>query len=153
MPISTGYLRHVLDPALLQSAISDFQRRVSEAGVDYDAIVVRGNSGTIFGGALSISTGKPVILVRKPNDNSHSGLTVEGYKNELDRYIFVDDIIASGGTFRASIQAVVKEKHLAKCVGIYLYQDRNYWFKNYKHSTMGTHSDGNIQSILRECEI
>lgn len=68
-----------------------------------DALVATGQSGLLLAGALSVSTGTPVFAVRKPNEytvsNSDevSGITSHG---KSKRWLFVDDFICSGSTFR-----------------------------------------------------
>lgn len=123
--IRTEYLRKVFNPEELKSAVSRATDRL--ACLDYDAIAVRGNSGTLFGGALSYETGKHLILVRKPGDSSHSMYPVEGLiagdKGYL-RYIIVDDFIASGATV-SEIKKAVETNHSrgAELVAVYQYRE------------------------------
>ncbi len=108
---------------------SDFQRLLDSAVQSlepikdkFDAIVVTGNSGAIFGGALSLTLDKPLILVRKPEIDCHTSWLVEG-ENRSKTYIFVDDLVSSGNT-EARVHRTIAEssdfRHM-NCVGKYLY--------------------------------
>ena len=117
--LHTTYLGRLFD-------LEEFQLSVRKAeatleNVDFDAIAVTGNSGTIFGGALSFAMNKNLILVRKAEDNCHSSLSVEGAFN-CTKYIFVDDIMMSGDTFNR-VYRIIKRDYPVPCelVGIYEY--------------------------------
>lgn len=65
-------------------------------GVEFDTFVGTGISGTVAALRLSRLMDKRYLLVRKPNDGSHSSKSVEGTLGK--RWVFVDDLIASGRT-------------------------------------------------------
>ena len=79
---------------LLRSAFVEFGTNV---------VVVSGNSGVSMGYAvLAMCQGldMQLVLVRKANDGSH-GAMIEGPRGlEIQRYIFLDDLIDSGATVR-----------------------------------------------------
>lgn len=76
----SNYLHDVLTGERLKAKVETAVRvlREFEQKQPFDAIAVRGNSGTIFGGALAMMLDKGLILVRKPGESSHSYLDVEG---------------------------------------------------------------------------
>ena len=74
------YLRHLVTPHSLKLVVDHLAEKIladKAAGSPIDAIAVRGNSGTLVGGALSMATGIPVITIRKPGDNTHSSYRIE----------------------------------------------------------------------------
>lgn len=79
---------------------------------DADAIVACGHSGLVIAGALSYVTKIPVLAVRKKgepvvaNHNRVSGVLPEG---KAKRWVWLDDFLASGGTFRNAMAALWNE--------------------------------------------
>jgi hypothetical protein len=66
---------------------------------NFDTIAVRGVSGVLVGSAVAIALNKHLIVVRKEEDDSHSGVTCEGHLTAR-RYVIVDDFISSGRTVK-----------------------------------------------------
>lgn len=153
MDISTSYLGSVLDPESLKEAIAIFKHASRAVGFQFDAIAVRGNSGTLFGGALSVATSRPLILVRKQAELSHSNMGVEGAV-KAQRYLFVDDIMFSGHTFRSTVKSISDLGHGGKCVGVFLYNAGHYWFRDdngVDHSNSGLRFNlPTIEKILKD---
>lgn len=101
----------------------------------FDTLVGRGMSGALVVPILAHALKKHFVIVRKPNDGSHSGYDVEGALGA--RWIFVDDLIDSGETFRTTKKAINKmaenygadwdwrtgrfNQHTTRFVGAYLY--------------------------------
>jgi hypothetical protein len=81
-------------------------------GQEADAIVACGHSGLIMAGAVSLLTGIPVFAVRKPGEENvaSSGL-VSGIAphGSAKRWVWLDDLISEGSTFRRSAQIVYAE--------------------------------------------
>ncbi|WP_078323623.1 phosphoribosyltransferase [Mycobacteroides salmoniphilum] len=65
-------------------------------GVEFDTFVGTGISGTVAALRLSRMMDKRYLLVRKPNDGTHSSKSAEGTLGK--RWVFVDDLVASGRT-------------------------------------------------------
>lgn len=126
----TDYLEIPLDPVRLKTAVAEAKKKLK--GVKFDAIAVTGNSGTLFGGALSVALKKPIILVRKEKPNTHahhSDYQVEGHL-EADTYIFVDDFMVSGKTYATATSKIEKVNKKIKCVGVYFYRRGIFIYKN-----------------------
>jgi orotate phosphoribosyltransferase-like protein len=70
---------------------------------EFDTIVVRGLSGIIPGTLLADRFGKQLCVVRKPDERHHTGARMEGRVGE--KYIILDDFVASGDTLLAILQA------------------------------------------------
>lgn len=73
----------------------------------FDSIVVRGVSGMIVGSPVALKLKKPLVVIRKPNENSHSGNSlVVNLKNIGSQWLFLDDFIVSGATKQRCIEAI-----------------------------------------------
>lgn len=117
--ISSDYFGVVFDyDAMRENAVRAL------AGVEYDVLVGTGVSGTLGVGVLGALLNKPIAVVRKNTNSSHSKLLVEGHM--LPRFVVLDDFMASGDTVRRvreeyarAALAFLPEKPL--CVGTYMY--------------------------------
>jgi orotate phosphoribosyltransferase len=97
MFIQSDYLQVLFDPATFKKRL--FEAKKLLKNVEFDTMVITGNSGTIFGGALSVILKKPIVLVRKDKseESTHSYMTVEGTV-DIGKYIVVDDFFCTGAT-------------------------------------------------------
>lgn len=133
--IHTSYLIDVLDKERFPATLARAAHVL--LSVEFDAIACTGNSGTLFCGALSILINKPLLLVRKPTEKSHviderSDRFLTNYQNDLSfmvegdidsrTYVFVDDIIFTGSTFKRVLASIAQVVPHMKCVAIYQYQ-------------------------------
>lgn len=94
-------------------------------GIEFDTIVFSGMSGAIFAPLLADRLGKEIALVRKESDSNHSCMSVEGYA-DIRKYVFVDDLICSGDTFRRCQEKIQKFAPSAICVASYQYREGYY---------------------------
>lgn len=121
--ISSGYLGHGLDPIedIIERAQQHLKRR------RYDTLVGTGLSGALVVPRLADALDKHFLLVRKPNraERSHAEQEAEGYLGT--GWIFVDDFIASGRTWRRVDEVVTRianaREHKTRYAGAYLYAD------------------------------
>jgi adenine/guanine phosphoribosyltransferase-like PRPP-binding protein len=100
-----SYLDRIFYPEKLSELVDYFAIEINKdkEELDINSIAVIGVSGCVIGGALSLATGLPLIIVRKKDEKTHS---FEGELNEVEyistldyaKYIFVDDVIDSGST-------------------------------------------------------
>lgn len=116
--IHSSYLHKLFSPTRLTAAIERAKTKLNK--LEFEGIAVRGNSGTIFGGALAYVLDKRLILVRKNDEENHSYLSVEG-DDKIQKYLFVDDIIDTGKTFLAVKSTIEKKWPNMECVGAYEY--------------------------------
>ncbi len=91
-------------------------------GVDFDVVVGAESRGFIFGAPLAYALGKPFVLVRKKGklpcetieqsyELEYGSATVEMHTDAIQKgqkVVVVDDLIATGGTIKASIDLVEK---------------------------------------------
>lgn len=87
-------------PATVDEAVRQLRPHLSE----FDSIAVQGVSGLLVGSPVSISLGKPLIVVRKTIDFevpycSHIKI-VENAERSGYRVLFLDDYVGEGKTLR-----------------------------------------------------
>jgi len=83
----------------------------------FDSIVVTGMSGVVVGVPVALALDKPIAILRKESDDSHSAF--EPWINVRamgKRALFLDDFVANGDTRRR-----VEKNAPARIVGDYLY--------------------------------
>lgn len=121
-----------LNAMYLDRAINDPKDVLADAraklkGVKFDTFIGTGLSGALVLPMLARSMRKSFAVVRKP-DNSHSQFRIEGSIGK--RWIFVDDLIASGDTFRRVMGEVstlcFAKNHETELVGAYMYHTKKY---------------------------
>lgn len=113
----TDYLVPALEPSRRNLAIKALIYDIKKSKLKFDAIAARGNSGIVMSSVVSHMLEKPLIIVRKPNEDSH-GYNLESGIRKFKSYIIIDDLIASGATCKAIFKMLNKTK---KCKGIFLY--------------------------------
>lgn len=91
-----------------------------------DAIVACGHSGLLVAGALSYLTRIPTFAVRKPSEKpvaDRRRVTAVSRAGAAKRWVWLDDIVGSGGTFRNAVGELTREGLLdvRVPVGILLY--------------------------------
>lgn len=89
---------------------------------DVDVLVGTGLSGVAAVAYLGARFNKRFVAVRKPDDlSNHSERRVEGNIEPGDRWLFVDDFMASGTTYYAVLSAVRSVCAEAIHVGAFFY--------------------------------
>ena len=109
----------VLDDAEgLKLAIDELYKKLE--GVDYDIIAGAEARGFIFGMPLAYKAGKPFVPIRKKRklpretvektyDLEYGTATIEIHKDSIkpgQKVVVVDDLIATGGTMKASAELI-----------------------------------------------
>jgi hypothetical protein len=117
----TGYLDDI--PETVRKAEEDlrpFKHR-------FDFIAVTGMSGVLIGSPAAIRLRRPLVVLRKENDSSHSwGQDLINSDAAKGRYIILDDFIAGGSTYRRLRQRFDEGwmgDH-TRYAGAYLYSER-----------------------------
>lgn len=130
----SNWLTALVNPERMTAAVNWLVSSIEadrKSGVTIDAIAVRGISGAVIGGAVSLVTNLPLIIVRKDNDGTHSVYTVEFDEGKLCRaYCIIDDLVSSGNTIDI-IQYDIKRAYKysdsqftePSCSVVYLYAD------------------------------
>jgi len=94
-----SYLTHLFNRNKQTKVISGIRKLIKEKQLDFDGFIVTGVSGVAMGAMVARSLKKDLVIIRKDNDNTHSSYHVENFKHGKN-YIFLDDLIASGNTYR-----------------------------------------------------
>ena len=112
-PITDGIPE--LKPELIREVTAHIAKT---ADMDVDKIVTVEAMGIHIGTALSLLTGIPLVIIRKREYGVPGEIAVHqvtGYSkgrlylngvNKGDRVIIIDDVISTGGTIKAAIQAL-----------------------------------------------
>jgi hypothetical protein len=92
-----SYLNAIFKRKEQDKAIREMKAIVKD--IQFDGFIVTGVSGITMGSIMSRLCRKKLIIIRKENDNdTHSYYDIENM--DVGKYIFLDDLIASGNTFR-----------------------------------------------------
>lgn len=113
----------------MSDVLGDLDKLLDEAAdhlrdVDFDTVVGIGLSGALFIPELARRLGKRFMILRKPGEKSHSYSEAEGTLGR--RWVFVDDLVDSGSTWKTVQQrvAAIADAHddfETEWVGDYLY--------------------------------
>lgn len=119
-----------LNSGYFSTGAEDIRKYVNKAfdilldrGVDFDTIVVTGISGMVVGPMLAEALEKDLLIIRKEGENSHASYLAEGVLGE--RWLFVDDFIASGKTFNRVCDAI---ERLSEGLRNYRDTKQDYWY-------------------------
>ncbi len=123
--VETSYLGASFDPDRRQRALRNIITGLTPYSGQFEAIAVRGLSGTIMGTLVSHFMSKGLIVVRKAGEMGH-GMSVEG-ASRFTRYIILDDFVCSGSTIQAIIDAIRGRtcNQKAAPVACYFYGDQS----------------------------
>lgn len=126
--------------------LEDAKLRLVDEDVEFDTLVGTGLSGALVVPRLADALDVRWMLVRKDNDGSHSTQPVEGFIGR--RWLFVDDFMSTGATFRRVENVIdricasnrtfdhdanggmgdyVTRPWLTELVGVYAYQYQEYY--------------------------
>lgn len=96
--------------------VAKLRRRVK----NFSHIAVSGYSSAVMGSIIAHRLKKDIAIVRKPNEQRNSYHDVE-FEKPIYKYVFIDDLCASGGTIARVFNALEVEK----CYAVLLYHGRN----------------------------
>lgn len=101
---------------VVKAALKDLRKKKHRK--NFDAIVVSGYSSTIIGSIIADKLGVDILIARKPDEPRNSKKVIDGVHGA--RYVFIDDLIASGATLRRVRDAV--ESTDGTLYGVWLYR-------------------------------
>lgn len=121
-----GWLKPIHDPAELRKVTNLIVAEVSKMDPKPVFVAVRGTSGTVIGGTVSLVSDIPLVVVRKNDDSSHAmGYgSVQGISDADGPYVIVDDLVDTGDTVRQIIRAVSTRTTRSECIAVILYSER-----------------------------
>jgi adenine/guanine phosphoribosyltransferase-like PRPP-binding protein len=119
-PFVSGYLNKIFSTIQFTKTINKLAIRIQSFRKKHriEAIAFTGVSGSAVAYPLSYKLKIPLICVRK--GTSHYGSPYEG-REDVKRYIIVDDLIETGNTIRKIKKTVKIHSPKAKCIGVFLY--------------------------------
>ncbi len=113
---------------VVNETILKMKRRIDE----FDSIVVRGVSGVVVGAPVAIALHKPLVVIRKPDEQSHDGASVVINRRNLGRWsVFLDDFRSTGDTEYVVRKAI--ELEAGKIGGCFFYHDGSRNKKGWNH--------------------
>lgn len=120
--MGSSYMEFATDPERIKHEAGLNLR--GREGLDFDTVVGIGMSGALALGVVAIELGIPnVLILRKDSTSSHSYSSHEGRLGK--RWLFVDDFIDSGSTFRGvhkRFEQLAADRELTvKFAGAFLY--------------------------------
>ncbi len=123
------------NPRLLLDAADKLCKQIATHAPAARFVVVRGISGAAMGGLVSALSGLVLVIVRKPDDNAHSKISVQtvslfGSTIDDGHYVIVDDLIDSGATIDAIVKVLRGESAKTVCDGIFLYHGHSLYRQN-----------------------
>lgn len=113
------HLLTLFDKQRFKKTIKRVIRALSPHKNKFDSIVCLGASGLIVP-PICLELNKNMIVVRKQNEKTHSRFPVEGKKN-LKNYVFLDDILESGGSASFMLKQMKLFNPDAVCQGLFFY--------------------------------
>lgn len=113
----------LLDHKTLTSIFDEIKSHYVSSGLGIDKVVAPESRGFMFGCTLAKELGVGFVPIRKPGKLPHEVVkqtysleygtdTIEMHRDAIgtgDRVLFVDDILATGGTAKACVQLVEKQ--------------------------------------------
>lgn len=117
----------VITGGYMQNAFKTMEQLRREAepvlsGEKFDTMVGTGLSGALVVPRLAEAFGVHWLIVRKPGDGSHSNHQAEGTLGR--RWIFVDDFVSTGNTWKRVMASMAGIDPSAAYAGTYSYRDR-----------------------------
>lgn len=111
--IRTSYLYSVFHPNQFDRTIKQtlLKARSIQQVEQFDALVFTGTSGCALGFILAAQLNVGALVIRKPEEASHypeRNHNVEGFMSG-QKYLFIDDTIASGATFSRVTRTMLRE--------------------------------------------
>jgi len=128
-------LQRVITPDGLEATCSNLIGEIERSKVDFNTIAFTGFSGAMVVPMLCVMLNKYPFVVRKADEHAHSYLKVEGPTGADINYIIVDDLMSTGTTVHYVLETIAAKRSEAKCVGLFLYNQKDYGLKNFSFPT------------------
>lgn len=102
--MATKYLDETLELPTLSMNVDRVVWFIRAKKLEFDSIAFSGMSGAIVAPLVAMELNKPIILIRRSTQHTHSGRHIE-YSDSIQKekcksYIIIDDFIASGDTVK-----------------------------------------------------
>lgn len=110
------------NPSKFTKLVADAVAALRPVADCFQSIAFRGTSGAMFGPAIAAALGKGCTLVRKDDGHHEENGPITG-SIDMDAYMIIDDLIATGETVRVIQRLLRQYSPCSKCAGIYLWRD------------------------------
>ncbi|ASJ13580.1 orotate phosphoribosyltransferase [Thermococcus thioreducens] len=110
------------NPKALRLIARLMAKKVKELGIEFDRIAGPELGAVPIATALSLETGKPLVVVRKKPKGHGTGSQIEGEVKPGERILLVEDVTTTGGSVLKA--AEVLERAGAEIVAISVVVDR-----------------------------
>ncbi len=121
----------------LEEVVTRAIRSLKTRTHEWHSIAVTGISGLLVGAPVALALGKPLVVLRKPNEETHSYRKILNIQNAGRDALFLDDLMDSGETL-FSVEERLREQGVA-VVARYLYKENQYRLNQYRADQ--AHSD------------
>jgi len=112
----------ITNPRVLKLIAEMMKERAEEEGIEFDRVAGPELGAVPIATALSLETGKPLVIVRKKPKGHGTGSQIEGEVKPGDRVLLVEDVTTTGGSVLRS--AKVLEREGARISAILVVVDR-----------------------------
>ncbi|NJE54198.1 orotate phosphoribosyltransferase [Thermococcus sp. 21S9] len=112
----------ITNPQALKLIAELMKEKAEELGVEFDRVAGPELGAVPIATALSLETGKPLVIVRKKPKGHGTGSQIEGEVKPGERVLLVEDVTTTGGSVLRS--AKVLESQGAKVSAILVVVDR-----------------------------
>jgi orotate phosphoribosyltransferase len=129
----SSYLYTALVPKRATKAVKIISQIIDKTITrsSFDAVAFMGMSGSLIAPSLCRVLKKDMIMVRKDNDDSNSGMKAEGAL-EAEKIIIVDDFVCCGITISKLLSKLIEIRKLysetsLQVKALFLYHDYSSW--------------------------
>ena len=112
----------ITEPEVLGLIARLMKEKAEELGIEFDRVAGPELGAVPIATALSLETGKPLVIVRKKPKGHGTGSQVEGEVKPGDRILLVEDVTTTGGSVLRS--AKVLEELGARIAAVFVVVDR-----------------------------
>ena len=119
-----GYLACLFVPQSFTETVARTLKDLEAIQDKFDFIAFRGLSGSLIAFVICHTLKKGMVVVRKDkkDEQCHSVNLVESEKDDIGRYVILDDQISTGATLRTILEKIKGAGLKGDCVGIYTHQ-------------------------------
>ena len=118
---AVSYLHPVIKIENFSHTVKDMVAAIKKFAPEAEGIAFRGASGALVAMPICEKLQMLPMMVRKPNDGSHSGKQLEG--GYCHSFIIVDDLVDTGTTVQSILSTIDKVYGGSnyKCLGVFCY--------------------------------
>lgn len=108
-PIYTDNRLLIGYPEAYKKVVGGFRNLVSEHGLKFDWLAGTATAGIPWAAFLAYSLNLPMVYVRAQAKGHGAGKQVEGYLDSSKRVLIIEDLVTTGGSSLATVEALRRE--------------------------------------------